>query len=621
VYPPLSDYALIGDCHAAALVSRGGSIDWCCLPRFDSESCFGRLLDWERGGFFAITPHGRYQVRREYLGESLILVTTFECDEGAARLIDFVSMRRGGRTRPRRELIRLVEGVHGRVSFDITFMPRFDFGEVKPWIEAIDHEGHFAIGGSTALLIYGNVALKLSDAHALEANLTVAAGERRHLALQSVLPEEVIATPPSRAGCAKVLDQHFAETIEWWRDWVGKVTLPEPARARVIRSAIVLKALSYAPTGAIIAAPTTSLPEQIGGERNWDYRYSWLRDSVFTVHALADLGFVEEADGFRRFIQRTAAGNADELQVLYGVDGRRRLTEITLPHLEGWRGSRPVRIGNAATDQYQGDMYGLLLELSWRWTERGNSIGPDYWEFLVKIVETAIERWPLPDRGIWEIRSAPRHFVTSKVMCWTAVDRGIALAEAHSLPAPFAHWRRVRDEIRAAIEEHGVDARRGNFVQCFGSTEVDAALLLLPEVKFVDYADERMQRTVEAIRTDLEYQGLVLRYRTQDGLRGDEGVFLPCSFWLAECLAKQGRRAEADAVFERACGCANDLGLYSEEYAVGQGGNGTMLGNFPQGLSHLAHISAAMALADLQAHAPTRVAPKTQGPGPAPSRR
>jgi GH15 family glucan-1,4-alpha-glucosidase len=578
------------------------------LPSVRLPGVFAALLGEPEHGRWLLAPASEVRrSTRRYRTDTLILESIYETAQGAVRAIDFMPPRGEAP-----DIVRIVEGLEGSVSMRSELVVRFDFGQLVPWVKQVDR-ALVAIAGPDALCFRTPLELRGE-------NLTTVSEFVLH---QGERVPFVLTWFPSHAPLPAEIDpeQALTESEDYWLDWATRCGHQGDYHDEIHQSLLVLKALTYAPTGGLVAAPTTSLPEQIGGERNWDYRYSWLRDSVFTVHALADLGFVEEADGFRRFIQRTAAGNADELQVLYGVDGRRRLTEITLPHLEGWRGSRPVRIGNAATDQYQGDMYGLLLELSWRWTERGNSIGPDYWEFLVKIVETAIERWPLPDRGIWEIRSAPRHFVTSKVMCWTAVDRGIALAEAHSLPAPFAHWRRVRDEIRAAIEEHGVDARRGNFVQCFGSTEVDAALLLLPEVKFVDYADERMQRTVEAIRTDLEYQGLVLRYRTQDGLRGDEGVFLPCSFWLAECLAKQGRRAEADAVFERACGCANDLGLYSEEYAVGQGGNGTMLGNFPQGLSHLAHISAAMALADLQAHAPTRVAPKTQGPGPAPSRR
>jgi GH15 family glucan-1,4-alpha-glucosidase len=591
-YPPLADYALIGDCHTAALVSSEAVIDWCCLPRFDSDSCFGRLLDWNKGGYFAITPVGRHTCTRRYLPDSLILVTTFKSGNNEAEVIDFFAMRSGGRSRPRRKLVRIVHGVRGHMSFDVRIAPRLDFGEVKPWIHSVGRNASFACGSNTGLLIYGDMPLQIEDGHDLRGELRVRAGQRRYLALQFYRPERN-ETVRVRHDAARRLRAQFEETRRWWRKWAAKIPHRDGPGPGIKRSAIILKALTYAPTGAIVASPTTSLPEHIGGERNWDYRFCWIRDSIFTVHALSNLGLESEAAGVRRFIQRTAAGNASELQVLYAVDGKRRLTEVPLDGLEGWRGSRPVRTGNAAERQFQADMYGMIMELSWRWSERGHCPKPHYWQFLVSIIETTIDKWRRPDRGIWEVRSRPLHFVHSKVMCWAALDSGIALARKHSLRAPLERWQQARDELRRHIEAHGVDRRRGIFVRSFGSKDVDAALLLLPAVDFVAYDDPMMLRTTDAIRRDLSRDdGLIIRYASHDGLRGVEGTFLACTFWLVEALAKQGRVALARKTFARACRCGNDLGLFAEQYSAAG-----MLGNFPQGLTHLAHVSAAVALA------------------------
>jgi GH15 family glucan-1,4-alpha-glucosidase len=598
-YPPIADYALIGDCHSAALVSRQGSIDWCCLPRFDSDSCFGRLLDWGNGGYFQICPVGRFSSRREYLERSLVLVTTFRAGGGEARLIDFFAMRAGGRQRPRREIVRIIEGVSGMLRLHVRFVPRLDFGEVKPWVRPCAGGAHVAVGSNAGLTIFGDAPLHPGGDHDLEGVLEVRAESRYHIGLQFLEPEESERRVNGEKELAH-LEEHYRETLRWWRDWAAKIRCedgrPPSGKAKgpaVARSAVVLKALCYAPTGAIIASPTTSLPEEVGGERNWDYRFCWLRDSIFTVHALSNLGLQAEAAGMRRFIQRTASGNARELQVLYAVDGKRRLPEIRLPKLDGWRGSRPVRIGNGAAQQFQADMYGLVMELSWRWSERGEQPDENYWGFLTAIVEVAIARRHLPDRGIWEVRSRPMHFVHSKVMCWAAVAGGIALAERYGLTAPLDRWREEREGVRQDIEKRGYDRKRGVFVRSYGSKDLDAALLLLPAVDFVAWDDERMVRTTEAIRRDLSRDGLVRRYKANDGLRGNEGVFVACTFWLAECLAHQQRRAEAREAFERACRCANDLGLFAEEFEPKRG---EMLGNFPQGLTHLAHVAAALAL-------------------------
>jgi GH15 family glucan-1,4-alpha-glucosidase len=361
----------------------------------------------------------------------------------------------------------------------------------------------------------------------------------------------------------------------------------------VLRSAVVIKGLMNDMTGAVVAAATTSLPESWEGDLNWDYRYSWVRDSFFSVRSLAEIGFEGEAERFRRFIERSAAGNAKKLQIMYGVGGERRLTEETLGYLEGYRGAKPVRIGNSAALQLQLDAYGELLELAWRWHLRGNSPDDDYWRFILRLVEMAAERWQEPDHGLWEIRGEPGHYVHSKVLCWVALDRGLRLAEESMRKAPERRWRKVREEIKEAVETEGYDEERGVFVQAFGGKDLDAALLLLPRVGFVGYKDDRMVRTTEAIREELDDNGLLMRFRREEG---EEGAFLACSYWLAECLVYQGHLEEARAIFDRAVSCGNDLGLFSEEYDAERA---ELLGNFPQGLTHFSHITAAIALAEL----------------------
>jgi GH15 family glucan-1,4-alpha-glucosidase len=592
-YPPISDYALIGDCHSAALVSRTGSIDWCCMSRFDSGSVFGRLLDWDRGGHCALSPRsGRVRTHRSYIENTMVLVTTFRAQGGEARVFDCFTMRRGGARNPHQQLIRVVEGLRGMVELNLVVAPRFDYGEVHPWIRQHGVRVYSAIGGDNALVVSGDPDLIPSGGHDLSASVSVRAGERSRLSIRFVRPE-LLDSEEISGPSPEEIDRRLEQTTEWWRRWVSRVRVDGPHASPVKRSAMVLKCLTNAPTGAIVAAPTTSLPEVPGGSRNWDYRYSWVRDSSFTVRAFAELGCEAEADGFRRFIERSAAGSAEDLQILYGAGGERRLVEIELQEPEGYRGARPVRIGNAAARQLQLDAYGALLDLAWRWHLRGHSPDDDYWRFLVELVEGAAQRWREPDRGIWEVRGPPKHFVHSKAMCWSALEAGLKLARECSRRAPERRWRAARNEVRRAVESKGYDRKRGIFVRSFGSRAVDAALLLLPTVDFIDYQDERMIRTVDVIRDELMDDGLLRRYRTADGLKGEEGVFLPASFWLAECLAHQGQHDDAVEVFDRAVAAGNELGLFSEEFDQR---TGEMLGNFPQGLSHLSHISAAMAL-------------------------
>lgn len=596
-YPPISDYGYIGDCHSAALVSRSGSIDWCCMPRIDSGSCFARLLGWEHGGFCRICPTQEYSTSRSYIDDTLILDTRFYASGGEIRLIDCFPMKKGGEHHPYRQILRIVEGVKGEMELKFDVVPRFDYGAIKPWMKKRGENHFIAMGGSYGLLISGDFCLNMKHRHHLDGVCTVKEGQRVHLSILYGRPEELdegLVEPPA----TEQLNERLEETIQWWRDWVAQGSMPGPYGRQVRRSAIVLKALSNAPTGAIAAAPTTSLPEVAGGSRNWDYRFSWVRDSVFTVRSLAALGYVKEADGFRRFIERSAAGSADELQILFGIGGERRLQEREILELEGYRGAKPVRVGNDAETQIQLDVYGELLDLAWRWHTFGHSPDEDYWEFLVELVDAAAKQWSSPDRGIWEIRGEPRHFVQSKAMCWAALDKGIKLAEELDREAPLNKWRKEREKVRRAIEEKGYDKRRGVFIQAFDYLVMDAALLLLPIIGFIDYDDERMLRTTDAVREQLMEDGLVRRYAPDDdGLEGKEGAFLACSFWLAECLAYQGRLEEAHDVFGKTMATANDLGLLSEEYDTDAN---EMLGNFPQGLTHLSLITAAVALAKME---------------------
>lgn len=592
-YPGIGDYALISDCHCNALISRDGSVDWCCMPRVDDDSCFGRLLDWEKGGYCAITPAADYTVTRRYLPDTLILETTFHTASGMARLVDFFAINPDVDADPLYDHVRIVQGVDGEVELKIEVRPRFDYGEILPRMRRARHDVYTAIGSDKGLIIHSDVPLAVAEHDGLYATVRVRAGERFRLAVEFEMPEHVEQRLDDGMASSNELDAYFETTRNWWRQWTCRLDQRFAFDRHTVCSALVLKGLTFERTGAIIAATTTSLPEWIGGQRNWDYRYSWVRDSVFTVRVLHDLGYVREADMFHRFIQRSAAGSAEQMQIMYGVDGKRRLTEIELDFLEGYRGSRPVRIGNSAAKQSQLDIYGELLEMAWEWHANGHPTEPDYWNFLRDVVETACRRWRDADHGIWEVRSRPRHYVHSKVMCWAAVNRGICLAEDNGFEAPIQHWRAVREEMRTAIENEGYDAGRNTFLQAFGEPGLDAAVLLLPRVGFLPYDDPRMMGTVDAICAELDRDGLLLRYNSEDGLEGEEGMFLPCTFWLVACLAQQGKRERAQRYYERALSCANDLGLFSEEYDVGRG---EMLGNFPQGLTHVSQIMARLAL-------------------------
>jgi GH15 family glucan-1,4-alpha-glucosidase len=598
-YPPIGDYALIGDCQSSALVSRTASIDWCCLPRFDSGSTFARLLDWERGGHCAIAPADAetWEYTREYVPDSLVLVTTLHGPAGKLRVVDCFTIP-GANPAPERQILRVIEGQRGSVRLEVRVAARFDYGQVRPWVRRHGPRLHSVIGGNDGVEVWCGEELAEDAEHDLVGTVEVGARDRIHLVLTYRRPEQIDAEGP-RERDPEELDQRLEQTVRWWRRWSESLKLGSRDEPGARRSGITLKALTHAPTGAIVAAPTTSLPEAVGSRRNWDYRYAWIRDSSFSSRAFAELGAVDEADAFRAFIMRSAAGHAGDLQVFYGVGGERRLSGQPLDGLEGYKRSAPVNIGNDASGQLQLDSYGELINLSWRWHHRGHSPSDDDWRFLVSLIDHAAERWSEPDCGIWEWPGEPEHFVHSKVLCWAALDRGIRLADECMRRAPTRRWKRARDELRKTIERRGYDRKRGCFVQAFDRSELDAALLLLPTVEFVDWEDERMLRTIAAVREELDAGGgLLYRYRRDDGLPGREGAFLCCSFWLVECLARTGELEDGRTLFDQTMGRANDLGLFSEEIDPR---TGLLLGNFPQALTHLAHIDAAVALAEVGA--------------------
>lgn len=578
----VSDYALIGDTRTAALVGRDGSIDWMCAPRVDSGAFFAALLGTSDNGRWLLAPvDAVVEVQREYRSDTLVLDTQMRTDRGAVLVSDCMVMGASSPT-----VARVVTGLAGTVRMRTELVLRFDYGSVVPWVR---HEAGrlLAVAGPDGVVLDSPVAMQGRD-FTSEAAFEVRAGESIGFVLAHHRSHEA---PPQLGEAAELVEQ----TERWWRSWMADCSVGGPWEAAVRRSAIVLKALTYAPTGGIVAAPTTSLPEEIGGSRNWDYRYCWLRDSTFTLYALMLTGFQDEARAWKRWLLRAAAGRPEDLQILYGVEGERRLPERDLEWLPGFRGSRPVRVGNAAGQQFQLDVYGELLDV----LHLARRVGPpadevnDAWPLQRALLDNLESAWTRPDRSLWEIRGESRHFTFSKVMAWVAFDRAAKAVEHHGLPGPGAHWRGLADTIHDEVCRRGYDHERGSFVQAYGSTAVDGALLMLPLVGFLPATDSRMLGTVAAIERELLDDGLVLRYRTvdaEDGLAGDEGAFLACSFWLADNYALQGRHDEARALFERLLGLANDVGLLAEECNPA---DGQLLGNFPQAFTHVAVINTA----------------------------
>jgi alpha,alpha-trehalase len=590
-YPPISDYALLSDCHSGALVSKDGSIDWCTFHRFEARPVFARLLDWGKGGFFRIAPRDEYQVSRRYLPGTNVIETRFQTDGGVLVLTDCFAVRQD-EGHPEHRLIRHVRCEQGEVAVKAKFEPRFDYGLTEPRVETLDTDLVIAYGGPDALVLQSELPVGTAELSACALARTMNNGEDAYLVLTWQLPHEL---DPHRLPREQI-EAELQGTIRFWEEWAARCTYDGPYREQVLRSALVLKALTNAPTGAIVAAATTSLPEEIGGLRNWDYRFSWLRDSALTLNALFAIGSADEAHAYMGWLRRTTAGRARALQIMYGVGGERLLPEVELDHLEGYRGSRPVRIGNAAASQFQLDVFGELLDTAWLYRQYGGEIDDVFWEFLSRVGGAVMDRWAEPDQGIWEIRGEPRHFVYSKVMAWVALDRLLKLAEADGREGDLDGWRATRDEIRKLVLERGVDPETGAFTQSFeDGGKLDASNLMIPIVGFVEHDDPSARATVERIADELSSDGFVYRYVTDgvDGLSGDEATFAICSFWLVECLARAGKADRARELYERLLSFCNDLGLLGEEIDPH---SGEMLGNFPQAFSHLGIILAAIAL-------------------------
>lgn len=598
---PIADHAIISDCHSAALVSRSGSIDWLCLPRFDSPSVFGRLLD-DAAGHWSIAPVAEARTTRRYLDGSLVLETTFVTDEGSVRLVDAMALD------PREDVhdlglgapgfvLRIVEGIEGAVDMRVEYSPRPEYGLVHPLL--IPNEGGvLGRGGADVLALSGAFVLTTEPSTA-RARFAVAAGDRVGFALDHARSWE----EAPRLLARDEIELRMDETIRAWRSWsAAHQRYQGPWSDLVFHSGRVLQALMYQPTGAIVAAPTTSLPEDVGGERNWDYRYAWVRDASFTMDALWVAACPDEAVKFFDWIAGAAASEIDsgaDLQIMFGVGGERDLTERELPHLSGWRGSRPVRIGNGAWNQRQLDVYGELLSAAERLRDYLAKLDEPARRFLVDVADAAAVHWIEADHGIWEMRAAPRHFVYSKLMCWVALDRAVMLAPLLGVEDRVEDWTRTREGIREAILERGWSEKAGAFAQSFGSDELDASNLMMPIVGFLPPDDPRMIATIEAIAERLtDDHGLVYRYRATDGLEGSEGTFLLCTFWLAHAQALAGQTDRATETFERAIAYANDVGLLSEEVDAD---SRELLGNFPQALSHIGLINAAWAIASARA--------------------
>ena len=594
-YQPIEDYGVIGDLHTVALVGVDGSIDFCCFPRFDSPTIFAALLDRRRGGHFAIQPRQAGVTHRQiYLPDTNVLITRFLSDDGLAEVSDFMPVRFFPHDHPR-ILVRRVKCVRRSMAFEVAFDPRFDYGRADRTVQVGDGHVLYASTGPdrTAVRLRTPVPLRIDGHGVARATFELSAGEKAAFVMEEVGDD--LESPAADAG---YVSRAFRDTVNFWRSWIGRSAYAGRWREVVNRSALVLKLLVSETHGSLVAAPTFGLPELVGGERNWDYRYTWIRDASFTVFALIRLGYTDEAGRFMHWIHdRCMDLNPDgSLQIVYGHDGRKELPEEVLPHFEGYRRSSPVRIGNSAYTQLQLDIYGELMDSVYLYNKYGEPISHELWVNLVRLVDYVCDHWQLPDEGLWEVRGGKKSFLYSRLMCWVAVDRGIRLADRRSLPYPFERWRMARDSIYDEIMTSFWHSGRRAFVQCLGSDAVDASSLLMPMMKFISPADQRFLDTLEAISTDLVDDSLVYRYQigtaATDGLIGDEGTFNMCSFWLAEAVARAGDVQRGRFLFEKTVSYANHLGLFAEEL----GPCGEHLGNFPQAFTHLGLISAAYSI-------------------------
>jgi GH15 family glucan-1,4-alpha-glucosidase len=589
----IEDYALIGDCQTAALVGRDGSIDWLCFPRFDSGACFAALLGTVDHGRWLLAPAADVKaVRRRYRPGTLVLETEYEVEGGAVRIVDCMPPRT---VNP--DLVRQVVGVRGRVPMRMELVIRFDYGSIVPWVRQIER-GIRAIAGPDTLLLRTTVPLR-GEHLTTVADFEVAEGQEIGFDLTWYPSHEALPGEVDVAACIR-------STTDWWEAWSARCRYRGPWRDAVVRSLITLKAMTYAPTGGIVAAPTASLPERIGGVRNWDYRFCWIRDATFTLYALMMGGYIDEARAWREWLLRAVAGDPEQIQIMYGLGGERRLTELLLDWLPGYEGSAPVRVGNAAHTQLQIDIFGEVMDALHVARREGLAPDDDAWRVQRALVEHLERIWDQPDEGIWEVRGPRRHFTHSKLMAWVALDRVVKDIERFGRPGPVDRWRALRDHIHEEVCRQAYDPGRNAFVQYYGATDLDASVLMMPLVGFLPPGDPRIRGTVEAIERELVHDGLVARYPTRpslDGLPPGEGTFLPCSFWLADNLAMIGRTADARRCFERLLGLANDVGLLSEQYDVE---TKRLVGNFPQAFTHVSLVNTACNLSPAPGPAQTR---------------